>query len=74
MNAIYEHTNIFASTPSSSVSKAITALSVWISHNTSPGLTESPSFLCQFTIVPDVIVGDKEGIFNSITAYKSNKY
>jgi hypothetical protein len=66
INKMQGITIIFAMIPSSSFSKAMTALSVWISQSTSPGFTGSPSFLCQLTIVPDSIVGDKEGIFNSM--------
>lgn len=37
------NTRILASIPSSSMSNVITALSVWISHNMSPGEMGSPT-------------------------------
>ena len=84
-------TRIFARIPSSSVSRVIVALSVWISHKASPGFSSSPmktnqnrtmirslvsfnepSFLSHRTIVPSLIVGEREGIFSGVVA-KWNK-
>src|SRR5437588_7911811 len=56
---------ILASTPSSTASTSIVALSVSISASTSPALTVSPSLLTQRAILPSVIVGDSAGISTS---------
>src|SRR6266700_887996 len=53
---------ILASTPSSTASTSIVALSVSISARTSPACTASPSLLTQRAILPSVIVGDSAGI------------
>merc|ERR1719317_1912559 len=58
--------NIFATTPSSSHSMDTTALSVWISHNTSPAAIASPSCLYHLTIVPSDMVGDKLGMLITV--------
>merc|ERR550532_2036852 len=50
---------IFATTPSSSLSMLTTALSVWMSHRTSPAPMLSPSALYHLTMVPSDMVGDK---------------
>src|ERR1700733_14149417 len=55
-------TRILPSTPSSTASTSIVALSVSISAITSPARTFSPSFLSQRDRVPSVIVGDSAGI------------
>src|SRR5712671_4911849 len=57
---------IFASTPSSTASTSIVALSVSISASTSPARTGSPTFLTQRAILPSVIVGDSAGISTSL--------
>src|SRR5436190_2199460 len=57
---------IFASTPSSTASTSIVALSVSISARTSPARTGSPTFLTQRAILPSVIVGDSAGISTSL--------
>merc|ERR1719470_435396 len=53
-------------TPSSSHSMDTTALSVWMSHNTSPAEMASPSSLYHLTMVPSVMVGDKLGMFTTV--------
>src|SRR5438445_13360942 len=62
---------IFASTPSSTASTSIVALSVSISASTSPACTGSPTFLTQRAILPSVIVGDSAGISTSLAIYSS---
>src|SRR5436305_2754926 len=57
---------ILASTPSSTASTSIVALSVSISVSTSPARTSSPSLLTQRAILPSVIVGDSAGISTSL--------
>src|SRR5438552_12577898 len=57
---------ILASTPSSTASTSIVALSVSISARTSPALTVSPSLLTQRAILPSVIVGESAGISTSL--------
>src|SRR5215469_6545199 len=59
-------TTIRASTPSSTASNSIVALSVSISARTSPALTGSPSLFSQRAILPSVIVGDSAGIRTSV--------
>jgi hypothetical protein len=55
-------TRILPSTPSSTASTSIVALSVSISAITSPARTSSPSFFSQRDNVPSVIVGESAGI------------
>src|ERR1043166_9563498 len=62
---------ILASTPSSTASTSIVALSVSISASTSPACTGSPTFLTQRAILPSVIVGDSAGISTSLAIYSS---
>src|SRR6476659_694223 len=62
---------IFASTPSSTASTSIVALSVSISASTSPACTGSPTLLTQRAILPSVIVGDSAGISTSLAIYSS---
>src|SRR6266853_2528204 len=57
---------ILASTPSSTASTSIVALSVSISARTSPARTVSPSLLTQRAILPSVIVGESAGISTSL--------
>ena len=57
---------ILASTPSSTASTSIVALSVSISAKTSPARTVSPSLLTQRAILPSVIVGESAGISTSL--------
>merc|ERR1719427_627721 len=58
-------TRILATTPSSSASMATTALSVWMSHSTSPAAIASPSALYHLTMVPSSMVGDRLGMFTA---------
>ena len=58
--------NIFATTPSSSLSMLTTALSVCMSQRTSPAAMLSPSCLYHLTIVPSDIVGDKLGMLMAV--------
>ena len=53
---------IFPTTPSSTASNSIVALSVSISARICPDLTVSPSFTSHFASVPSSIVGDRAGI------------
>src|SRR5262249_68038 len=53
---------IFCSTPSSTASTSMVALSVSISASTSPEATWSPSFFNHFASLPSVMVGDSAGI------------
>ncbi len=55
-------TRIFASTPSSTASTSIVALSVSISAMTSPDLIASPSFLSHLARLPFSIVGERAGM------------
>ena len=55
--AVPSGTRIRPSTPSSTASTSIVALSVSISAMTSPALTASPSFLCHLASLPSVMVG-----------------
>ena len=55
-------TRILPSTPSSTASTSIVALSVSISAITSPARICSPSFFSQRDSVPSVIVGESAGI------------
>ena len=55
-------TRILPSTPSSTASSSMVALSVSISARTSPLSTVSPSFFSHFASVPSVMVGDSAGI------------
>src|SRR5215472_11020524 len=64
---------ILASTPSSTASNSIVALSVSISASTSPALTGSPSLFSQRAILPSVIVGDRAGIKTSVVMALSLK-
>src|SRR5215469_9013332 len=66
-------TTIRASTPSSTASNSIVALSVSISASTSPALTGSPSLFSQRAILPSVIVGDSAGIKTSVAMGLSTK-
>ena len=59
-------TTSLPTTPSSTASNSIVALSVSISAMRSPALTESPSFTSHFASVPSSIVGDSAGILISI--------
>jgi hypothetical protein len=61
-SAVPSGTTIFASTPSSTASTSMVALSVSISAITSPGLTASPSFLSHLARLPFSMVGDSAGI------------
>ena len=60
--AVPSPTRILPSTPSSTASTSIVALSVSISAMTSPAWTGSPSFFSQRASVPSVIVGLSAGI------------
>ena len=64
-------TTIFASTPSSTASTSIVALSVSISHRTWPDLTVSPSAFSQRAILPSVMVGDRAGISTLVGIFGS---
>src|SRR5690606_15386297 len=64
-------TKILATTPSSTASTSMVALSVSISAMTSPALTTSPSLIRQEAKVPSVMVGDKAGINILIDIYSS---
>merc|ERR1719352_770880 len=57
---------IFATIPSSSASIDTTALSVWISHRTSPAAIASPSALCHLTMVPSSMVGLRLGMLTLV--------
>jgi hypothetical protein len=59
-------TRILASTPSSTASTSMVALSVSISARMSPALTGSPSFLSHFASLPCSIVGERAGIRMSV--------
>src|SRR5579872_6647640 len=61
-SAVPSGTTILASTPSSTASYSIVALSVSISAITSPVLTGSPSFLRHLARLPFSIVGDSAGM------------
>src|SRR5579872_4235095 len=61
-SAVPSGTTILASTPSSTASYSIVALSVSISAITSPVLTGSPSFLSHLARLPFSIVGDSAGM------------
>ncbi len=58
--------------PPSGDSHSATALSVWISATTWPGLMTSPALTRQATRVPSDMVGDKAGNVSSviIVAYR----
>ncbi len=60
--SVPSETRILPIVPSSTASTSIVALSVSISHKTSPDSTESPSDLSHLASVPSVIVGDSAGI------------
>ena len=60
--AVPSATRILPSTPSSTASTSMVALSVSISASTSPAFTASPSFFSQRASVPSVMVGLKAGI------------
>src|SRR4051794_18462401 len=60
--AVPSGTRILPSTPSSTASTSMVALSVSISAITSPALTSSPSFFSQRASVPSVMVGESAGI------------
>ena len=59
-------TRILPTTPSSTASTSIVALSVSISAMTMPLSTVSPSLTCQAAKVPSSMVGDRAGIRISI--------
>src|SRR5579883_3951 len=61
-SAVPSGTMIFASTPSSTASYSIVALSVSISARISPVLTRSPSFLSHLARLPFSIVGESAGM------------
>ena len=60
--AVPSATRILPSTPSSTASTSMVALSVSISAITSPAVTVSPSFFSQRASVPSVMVGERAGI------------
>ena len=60
--AVPSGTRILPSTPSSTASTSMVALSVSISAITSPARTASPSFFNHRASVPSVMVGDSAGI------------
>ena len=60
--AVPSATSILPSTPSSTASTSMVALSVSISAITSPARTSSPTFFNQRASLPSVIVGDSAGI------------
>jgi len=62
MSAVPSATSTLAKYPESWHSKSTVALSVATSAMTSPGFRASPSFLCHFTNVPAVMVGDSAGM------------
>ena len=55
-------TRILPTTPSSTASTSMVALSVSISAIMSPGLTLSPSATSQLASVPSVMVGESAGM------------
>jgi hypothetical protein len=59
-------TRIWLTTPSSTASNSIVALSVSISASRSPDLTSSPSLTSHLASVPSSIVGERAGILSSI--------
>src|SRR5262249_60544740 len=61
-SAVPSGTTIFASTPSSTASNSMVALSVSISAITSPVLTASPSFLSHLARLPFSMVGESAGM------------
>lgn len=63
-------TKISETTPSSMDSNSIEALSVSISHSTSPDLTVSPTATSHFDKVPDSMVGESAGMVISIICNK----
>merc|ERR1719153_1074526 len=64
LTVTFSSVTILAMVPSSVDSMAMTALSVWISHTTSPSDIVSPGSLCHFKMVPSSMVGDNDGIFS----------
>jgi hypothetical protein len=60
-------TRISSTSPSSTASTSIVALSVSISAMTSPALTVSPALMCHLVSVPSSIVGESAGIRISVT-------
>src|SRR5262249_56309467 len=61
-SAVPSGPTILASTPSSTASTSMVALSVSISAITSPGATLSPSFLSHLARLPFSIVGESAGM------------
>ena len=59
-------TRMASTTPSSTASTSMVALSVSISAITSPALTVSPTLTCHLARVPSSMVGDRAGIRMSI--------
>jgi len=53
-----------AMVPSSAASMDMTALSVCMSHTTSPSDMASPGALCHLTMVPSSMVGEREGMLS----------
>ncbi len=62
-------TTILASTPSSTASTSMVALSVSISARTSPDLIASPSFFSHLESVPFSIVGESAGMRMSMAMF-----
>ncbi|MCY1453924.1 hypothetical protein D9M71_709500 [compost metagenome] len=60
-------TRISSTSPSSTASTSIVALSVSISAITWPADTVSPALICHLVSVPSSIVGDSAGIRMSVT-------
>ncbi|MPC21885.1 hypothetical protein E2C01_014887 [Portunus trituberculatus] len=54
------------------MSMATTALSVWMSHSTSPGWMGSPSFFAHWTMVPSSMVGDRTHLLKATLAANLN--